>query len=266
MDFALNQRTVSGLDYAGFLDMATSLGCIGVEPRTDLGRPVFDGLPPAEAGRMARDRGLRLLGLSEVYPFDDWTDERRDAVRALIGMAEAAGAETISLIPRVDGGGPNPPDPDFHAAILGKVLELCDGTSVVPLVEPIGFPGCSLRLQRHAAAAIERFGAGGRVGLVHDTFQHALAGDTEMFVPHIRIVHISGFSGTGDLSQDDDGRRVMLDESDRTGAVGQIRALIAAGYGGAFSFETTDPAIPARPDLHEALAASMAHIRAEIDR
>ena len=68
MDFALNQKTAWRLDFAAFLDLAAGLNCVGVEPRNDLGRPFFDGLPPARAAAMARDRGLRILGLSEIYP------------------------------------------------------------------------------------------------------------------------------------------------------------------------------------------------------
>ena len=65
MDFALNQKTASKLGFAAFLDLAAELGCIGVEPRNDLGRPFFDGIAPERAAEMARDRGLRLLGLSD---------------------------------------------------------------------------------------------------------------------------------------------------------------------------------------------------------
>ena len=68
MDFALNQKTVSRLDFAAFLDLAVDLGCVGVEPRNDLGRPLFDGIAPDRAGEMARERGLRLVGLSESTP------------------------------------------------------------------------------------------------------------------------------------------------------------------------------------------------------
>ena len=119
MDFALNQKTVSGLGFPAFLDLAAELGCVGVEPRNDLGRPFFDGLPPARAAAMARERGLRLLGLSEVYGFDDWTPGRRDAVAALIEAADAAGAETISLIPRVDR---RDPDAGARARNLREVV------------------------------------------------------------------------------------------------------------------------------------------------
>ena len=108
LDFALNQKTASRLDFPAFLNLAADLGCVGVEARNDLGRPLFDGIAPGRAAEMARSRGLRLIGLSEVYPFDDWNAERRAAVAALIEAAEAAGAETISLIPRVDVRDPDP--------------------------------------------------------------------------------------------------------------------------------------------------------------
>src|SRR5271166_4104425 len=102
MDFALNQKTAPKLGFAAFLDLAAELGCVGVEPRNDLGRPVFDGIEPARAGEMAHERGLRFVGLSEVYPFNDWNEDQRAAVASLIETAQAAGAETVSLIPRVD--------------------------------------------------------------------------------------------------------------------------------------------------------------------
>ena len=57
MDFALNQKTASRLDFAAFLDLAADLGCVGVEPRNDLGRPLFDGIAPdARSGDGARAR------------------------------------------------------------------------------------------------------------------------------------------------------------------------------------------------------------------
>lgn len=262
MDFALNQKTASRLGFAAFLDLAAELGCVGVEPRDDLGRPFFDGIAPERAADMARDRGLRFLGLSEVYPFDDWTAERRAAVAALIETAEAAGAQTVSLIPRVDR---RDPDPAARAAalraVLAEIAPLLEGRRVTALLEPIGFAACSMRFQREAAAAIEALGLGDRFGIVHDTFQHALAGDPDILVPHIRIVHVSGVPRGGALTDAQDAERGLLDARDRTGAVAQIRRLRAGGYGGAFSFECTDPSLRARDDLRAPIAASIDHLR-----
>lgn len=263
VQFALNQRTAPNLAFPAFLDLAVRLGCVGVEPRTDLGRPVYDGLAAAEAGRLARERGLRLVGLSEVYPFDDWTSQRRTAVAALLATAHEAGAETVSLIPRVDGRGPETSDGVvLHEDILAEVLDMADGAAVIPLVEPIGFPGCSIRRQRDAAAIIDRLGARGRIGILHDTFQHALAEDPDFQADHVRLVHISGFGGgQGRLTQADDSERVLIDETDRTDAIGQIQTLRTRGYRGPFSFECTAAAFQALADPEEPIAASIAHIR-----
>lgn len=56
MDFVLDQKTASKPGVAAFLDLATKLGCGGLEARSDLGRPFFDGSAPKSAAEMARDR------------------------------------------------------------------------------------------------------------------------------------------------------------------------------------------------------------------
>ena len=266
VDFALNQKTASRLGFAAFLDLAADLGCVGVEPRNDLGRPLFDGIPPVRAAAMARDRGLRFLGLSEVYPFDDWNAERRAAVEALIEAADATGAETISLIPRVD---LRDPDADARAAalraVVSEIAPMLAGTNVVALLEPIGFANCSMKFQREAAAAIESLNLGDRFGIVHDTFQHALAKDADFLVPHIRTVHISGVTdGSGDLTDDHDAERVLVDETDRTDTLGQMGRLITAGYRGPFSFECTAPSVREDGNLRAAIAESFAYLRREL--
>jgi 2-keto-myo-inositol isomerase len=234
MDFALNQKTAPKLGFAAFLDLAAELGCVGVGPRNDLGRPVFDGIEPVRAGEMARERGLRFIGLSEVYPFNDWNEDRRAAVAGLIETAQAAGAETVSFIPRVDGReGDGAERAKTLRAVLAEILPMLHGTGVVGLVEPIGFSTSSIKFQREATQAIETLGADDRLGIVHDTFQHALAGDADLVVRHIRLVHISGVEGgSGILTDLLDAQRVLVDEADRAGALGQMKSLLHAGYTG----------------------------------
>ena len=67
MDFALNQKTAPKLGFAAFLDLAAELGCVGIEPRNDLGRPVFDGIEPVRAGELARERGLRFIEIGRAH-------------------------------------------------------------------------------------------------------------------------------------------------------------------------------------------------------
>ncbi|MCW1952436.1 MAG: sugar epimerase, partial [Octadecabacter sp.] len=62
MDFALNHMTTPDLGYVDFLELAARLGCVGVEVRTDIARDLFDGMDPEQAGKLAKDKGLRIVG------------------------------------------------------------------------------------------------------------------------------------------------------------------------------------------------------------
>ncbi|MBV7380268.1 TIM barrel protein [Maritimibacter dapengensis] len=231
---ALNQKTARDLPFEAFLDLAADLGCVGVEPRNDLGRPFFDGADPAVAAEMARARGLRLLGLSEVYGFNVWDDERATQIQELIDVAVACGAETISLIPTVD----DRPTRDLRD-VMRDILPMVQGTGVVPLIEPIGFESSSIRGKADLVEAIEAVGG---FKLVHDTFQHAIAGETEIFPQHTGIVHISGISNAEvPLDAAQDGHRILVDFEDRCDNMGQVCRFIEAGYSGTFSFELTEP-------------------------
>jgi 2-keto-myo-inositol isomerase len=74
--------------------------------------------------------------------------------------------------------------------------------------------------------------------LVHDTFHHHLAGESAQFPQLTGMVHISGVTDP-DLPRAElrDAHRGLVTAGDRLGSVGQIRALLAAGYFGVFSFE-----------------------------
>ena len=134
------------------------------------------------------------------------------------------------------------------------------------LVEPIGFSTSSIKFQREATQAIESLGADDRLGIVHDTFQHALAGDADIVVRHIRLVHISGIAdGSGVLTDALDAQRILVDETDRTGALGQIKSLLRAGYTGPFSYECTSPIIQNIDDLKAQIDASITYLSDRLD-
>jgi len=242
---ALNQMTVRRLGYVPFLDLAQKLGCTGVEVRNDLGRPLFDGIDPAEAGRMARDRGLRLLGMSEVYAFNSWSDDIRLKVETIIAAAKASGAETISLIPRNDGTQTGNGERQANLRIaLKEILPMLEAADMVGLVEPLGFGRSSLRSKEELVGVIEALDAVGRYKLVHDTFHHTLASGGPFFAAHTGIVHFSGVVDPSlSVDQMEDEHRVLVDEHDRLGNIDQIKALFAAGYDGAISYECFAPEI-----------------------
>ncbi len=270
--FALNHMTAPGLDCRRFLVLAASLGCVGVELRNDLAdkklssAAFFDGEAPQAIGDYARSKGLRLLGLSEAYGFNTWSEPMRAKVQLLIDQAKASGAESISLIPRNDA-------PDWSASermaalrgAIAAILPMLDKADMVALIEPLGFTTSSLRSKAEAVEAIEAEGGLGRFKLVHDTFHHHLAGGGPIFPEHTGIVHISGVVDPSlKPEQMQDGHRILVDARDRLGNIAQIRALTQAGYTGAFSYEPFSPLVHALADPEKALRESFDFITAGV--
>lgn len=257
--FALNHLAAPRLGWQAFADLAAGLGCVGVEYRNDLGRPLFEGDGPAVVGAALRQRGLRFLALAEVKMFNDWSDAKRAEAEALMRIAVAAGAEAVSLIPRNDGVATG--KTERMAALrlaLSELLPLLRANGLKAMVEPLGFEVCSLRYKADAVEVIEELGAADTYRLVHDTFHHHLAGGGPIFPQHTGIVHVSGVVDQA-LSVSDmrDGHRVLVDADDRLGNVAQIRALQAAGFSGPISYEPFAASVHELRDPAEALRRSM---------
>ncbi len=266
MKRALNHMTTPGLGLEAFLDLAAALDCVGVELRNDIDRPLFDGKAPGDARGMIRDRGLRLVGLSQVYPFNDWSETRAAEVAALIDTARAAGAETISLIPRNDGTGLG--NGERHAKLriaLKACKPMLEDAGMVALVEPLGFTTSSLRAKADLVETIEALDATGTFRVVHDSFHHALAGGGPIFPAHTGIVHISAVADPApSLEQMEDAHRGLVDEEDRLGTIDQLAALMQAGYDGPVSYECFAPETHALNDPERAIGRSFDFISARL--
>ena len=266
--FALNHMTVARLDYRSLLDLAAELGCIGVEVRNDLPQPLFDGMAPEAAGELAREKGLRLLAVAEVKRFNDWSGDKAADASALMKIAQAAGAEAVSLIPRNDNQGMGNGERQAALRVALKALKpMLEDHGLVGLVEPLGFEICALRYKGEAVEAIEAIGGTGRFKLVHDTFHHTLAHGGPIFPAHTGIIHISGVTNqTVTLAQMTDAHRILVDGADRLGNIDQIVALQAAGFAGSVSFEAFAPQVHASVTPGADLAASIQFIREGLAR
>ena len=270
--FALNHMAAPRLSSRAFIDLAASLGCCGVELRNDLAdkklsmAAFFDGEPARAIGAYARAKGMRLLGLSEAYGFNDWNAAMRDKVQRLLDQAKESGAETINLIPRNDA--PALSDAERVAALaraLAAIKPMLEAVELVGLIEPLGFVTSSLRHKAEAVEAIRSVGGVGRFKLVHDTFHHHLAGGGRIFAEHTGIVHISGVIDPSLApEQMQDSHRILVDGGDRLGNVEQIRALLDAGYKGAFSYEPFSPQVHGLDDAAASLRESMDFIRTAV--
>ena len=266
MQLALNHMTAPGLDYVAFLDLAKRLGCAGVEVRNDLDRPLFDCMDAAQAGQLARDRGLRLFGLSQVYPFNSWSPDVAAELRSLIATAKACGAETISLIPRNDGLGCGNGERQANLRIaIKEILPMLRDADLVALIEPLGFPTSSLRSKTEAIETIDALGAADHFKLVHDTFHHHLADGGPIYPDRTGMVHISAVVDPS-LSVADmrDEHRVLVDASDRLENIEQIAALLAAGYSGPISYECFAPEVHDLADAEGELARSIEFIASQL--
>jgi 2-keto-myo-inositol isomerase len=265
LPFALNHMTTPTLGWEAFLDLAQSLGCVGVEFRNDFKTPLFDGADPAAVGAATRARGLRFLALAEVKMFNDWSDAKRAEADALMKIAVASGAEAISLIPRNDGVATDRAE-SFRATetALRELLPMLRGYGLKAMVEPLGFDVCSLRYKDVLADVIAAVGGQVTYFMVHDTFHHALAGGGPIFADLTGIVHVSGVKDAIYVGDMRDSHRVLVDGDDLLGNVAQIRALRAAGYNGAISYEPFAASVHDLADPKPALAASMEFIRAGV--
>ncbi len=268
IQFALNHMTVAPLSFRDTVALARDLGCVGVELRNDLGRPLFDGMAPADAGAFVRDAGLRFLALAEVKRFNDWGPETETAARALMGIAVASGAEAVALIPRNDNLGMG--NGERQAALrvaLRALAPMLRDHGLTGLVEPLGFVTCPVRDKSETVDAIEATGGADVLRLVHDTFHHTLAGGGALHPAATGIVHVSGVRDRAlATAQMEDRHRVLVDEDDRLGTVAQIARLLEQGWSGPVSFECFAPEVRNAPDPRGRIGASMEFIREGLAR
>jgi 2-keto-myo-inositol isomerase len=263
--FCLNHRVAPSLSLPAFFDLARDLDVSDVEIRNELpGVAIADGTVAATVRAEAARRGLRLLSINALYPFNIWNEERAKQAATLIDYAAACGARAIVMCPLNDASY-TADATERQAAVreaLAALAPLLRKAGVVGLVEPLGFPECSLRLKREAIAAIDAVDGGDVFKLVHDTFHHFVAGETEFFPDRTGLVHISGVVDAGIAREAmKDAHRVLVDAADRLDNLGQIRALVAGGYMGPFSFEPFADSVSQAADIRSLLRDSMALIR-----
>ncbi|GEO86234.1 MULTISPECIES: TIM barrel protein [Alphaproteobacteria] len=264
MKFALNYMTAPAMPVADFLDLALSLGIKAVEIRNDLAdNAILDGTPATTIRRLTEERDIEIISINALQRFNAWSEARAREARSLLAYARDCGANALVLVPTNDGSGrENGVRQESLRLALTELKPLFEDAGITGLVEPLGFEICSLRSKREAVDAIESVG-GNVFKLVHDTFHHHLAGESQIFPDHTGLVHISGVTDP-DVSPAamQDSHRTLVDALDRLGTIGQIGALRAAGYAGHLSFEPFARSVHTLTDPGAALRTSIDHIRA----
>lgn len=261
MRFAINHITAPKLTLDAFFAAARDLGLTEVEIRNDLPDVVNTIDPPAVKAAAAKV-GVTIISVNALYPFNVWSGALPRRAVALADYAAASGAAALVMCPLNDG--TKVAFNDLVAA-LKAMKPILEERGLTGLVEPLGFPISSLRTKKEALEAIEAADGEGVYKLVHDTFHHHLAGETEFFPEKTGLVHISGVvDPTLVVSDMLDAHRVLVDDADRLENIAQIRALNAAGYRGSYSFETFAAEVHDLKDPVAAARDSIGHINRAI--
>ena len=259
MRFAINHISAPKLGLAEFFAMTRRLGATEVEIRNDL-PDVMGSMDPAEVRAEAERQGVTILSINALYPFNVWSGDLPDRAVAMADYAQACGACAVVMCPLNDG---TEVAFDDLVSALKAMKPILQERGLTGLVEPLGFPVSSLRRKATAIEAIKAADGEGAYKLMHDTFHHHLAGETEFFPEWTGLVHISGVTDPH-VAVDDmlDAHRVLVDGDDRLENLPQIRALLEAGYDGPFSFEPFAAEVHDAADPEAALKDSIGHIQA----
>lgn len=261
MRFAINHITAPNLSLDAFFSTARRLGLTEVEIRNDL-PDVVNTMNPADVKAAAEKAGVEIVSINALYPFNVWSGDLPAKALALADYAAASGAKALVMCPLNDG---TKVSFDDLVAALSGMKPILQERGLTGLVEPLGFPISSLRTKAEALRAIDAAGGGDVYRLVHDTFHHHLAGETAFFPSRTGLVHISGVVDPA-VAVDDmlDAHRVLVDGADRLENVAQIKALIAAGFDGPFSFEPFAEEVHALTDPEAAVRESIAYVSAHL--
>jgi len=265
---ALNHSLAPHLSIPEFLDFAAAAGVDAVELRN--GMPPGWHLPPAadvttyapaRIARLAADAGISVLTINALLDFNRWNAERAEQARALIATAAAAGIDAIVLCPTVAAPGEAVPHSNLPSA-LDALIPLLTDAGIRGLVEPLGFPQASVRRAHDVDVCLRERGSPLCLGVVHDTFHHALAGAAG-YSPFIGLIHVSGVTRSDvPVAALGDEDRVLVTEVDTLASCAQIAAIGAgggfAGNAPAVSLEPFARSVAESPTLAADVRASLA--------
>ena len=256
--FALNHMAAPGKQPEAFFALAREVGADAVEIRNDIaGNAILDRTPAKRIRALAEAAGVRILSINALQRFEDWRAPRPAEAAALADYAQACGAEALVLVPSNDGA-----RPDRLIAALEGLRAILAPRRLTGLVEPLGFATSAVRQKAAAVAAVDAIAGWDTFRLVHDTFHHHLAGERALFPARTGLVHISGVTDPRlEVEGMRDEHRGLVTREDRIGNLAQIRALVAGGYGGHFSFEPFSAEVRGLDRPAEAIRRSMDFIR-----
>jgi len=262
IQFGFNHMIAPSMTPDELIAAAAKLGAAAIELRNDIGANSLNDLETARrVGARARDAGLEVRSVNALYPFNIWSDDLARRAETMAAVAAASGATGLVMCPMNENKfvEDTPEKAAGLRAALTAIRQILGAHGLKGFVEPLGFPVSSLRFKRDALAAIDDIGGADVYTVVHDTFHHRGAGETQLYPERTGLVHISGLEDAAiSFTQMLDAHRVLVGPRDRLGNIEQLRQLYAGGYDGIVSFE------PFAKEVHD-LADPIAAVRASMD-
>ncbi|WP_083007375.1 TIM barrel protein [Halomonas sp. GT] len=266
--FALNHMVNPRWTPQQLIESAAEMGVGAVELRNDVGgNSIVDLDTASSAGQRARELGIEVLSINALYPFNIWNEERERQAETLAQWVHAAGGRGLVLCPLVDA--ESRASAEERKACLEQALTALDKVlgryDLQGFVEPLGFPISSLRAKGEAIEVIHALNLSSRFSLVHDTFHHQGASESDVFADMTGLVHISGLEDP-DVTFEGmlDEHRVLVSTQDRLDNVGQLKRLLSGGYNGYVSFEPFAASVHQQKNPVAALRDSMAFIQHQL--
>lgn len=260
-----------------FISLSAEVKAVGVELRNDLeGFDVVDDLDPKAMRDLLATYNQSVVSINAVQHFNvpSALQDAETELKRLIGFGRELGRPGIVMCPHND---TSDTRSDMEKVVdtrsaLKTFKPILEDAGVIGLVEPLGFPESALRSHSLAAEIIGEIGSNA-LRITLDTFHFAVAGQdpailgtSKVPVELIGLVHVSGVTADGSVSDFRDPDRVYVDADDRVGNVASLKNLVSAGFVGVASFEPFSPSVHgySRDVMVEVLNKSIAFIRASL--
>jgi len=237
--FCINRKIAPRLTLEAFFQLVQRLGLSKVELRNDMasGR-VTDDLSADQLRALTDKYHIDIVTINALYPFNRLDDALLSRAETLLQEAQRIGAKALVMCPLNEG---MTLTPEQTQTALQQLAPRFAHYGIQGLVEPLGFPGSSLRsavqTQQLITAASVPF------KLLLDTFHHHLYEQAEQEFPigidaeQIGLVHLSGVEDRRPTAELTDEERVMLSNHDVLNSVVQVKRLEMLGYKGIYAFE-----------------------------
>ncbi|MDA3835193.1 MAG: TIM barrel protein, partial [Spirochaetales bacterium] len=212
----LNRIASPGMKLENYIAFASDNGFEAVELRNDLGDgEITDGMSAEAVRDLSIKYGVKIAAINALQRFNDREETlpaRTAELRQLLKIAKAAGIEAVVLCPVNDKPEPRSEQERMEDTVraLKTYGSLFKEYGIFGYIEPLGFVQCSLRFKKQAVEAIEKSGFAECYKLVHDTFHHYLAEETELYPEYTGIVHMSGVLPGKDLEVITDADRILV--------------------------------------------------------